>query len=58
MNMIIRLGTIIVIPVLFFVPLGLFIDRVYASLPFGVIGAFAISACISSIWVIRMIQNP
>ncbi len=52
-----RLGTSIVLPVIFLVPVGFFIDRTYGSLPFATIAALTISACVSSVWVLRMVKQ-
>lgn len=54
-TLVIKIGVIIVIPVLLLVPLGIFIDRIYASVPFGTIGALGISALVSTFWIFRVV---
>lgn len=50
-----KIGAIIIVPVLLLVPLGVFIDRMYGSVPFATVGALGISALISTFWIFRVV---
>ncbi len=56
-SIIIRLGIILILPLVFLIPLAIFIDRLYGTSPLTILVAFAISASISALLIIRMVRK-
>jgi hypothetical protein len=56
-SIVVRVGVVIALPLIPLLPLAIFIDRRYGTLPFAIIGVFVLSACISGMIITRMIKK-
>ena len=54
-SLVMRLGAILALPLVVSVPIAVFIDRTYGTLPIATISSLVISACVSTVFVVRLV---